>query len=53
VEDPINDANLVNDLIANYSVTLEEVPDIDPDPVVLIRPAQALAVIQTLKEWEE
>jgi dynactin complex subunit len=53
VEDPIDDANLVDDLIANYSVTLEEVPDINPDPVVLIRPAQALAAIQTLKEWEE
>jgi hypothetical protein len=53
VEDPIDDVNLVNDLTTNYLVTLEEVPDIDPDPVVPIRPAQALASIQTLKEWEE
>lgn len=45
MEDPIDDANLVDDFIANYLVTLEEVPDIDPDPVVLIRPAQALAAI--------
>jgi hypothetical protein len=38
VEDPINDVNLVNDLIANYLVTLEEVPNINPDPIIFIRP---------------
>jgi septation ring formation regulator EzrA len=52
VEDPINEANLVKDIIASYSLTPEDVPDEEIDPVVLVRPAQALAAIQTLREWE-
>jgi hypothetical protein len=31
----------------------EEVPNDDLDPVILIRPGQALAAIQTLKDCEE
>jgi hypothetical protein len=31
----------------------KETPDDDLDAVVPIRPAQAPAVIQTLKDWEE
>jgi hypothetical protein len=38
-EDPINEANLVEDIIASYSLTPEDVPDEEIDPVVLIRPA--------------
>ena len=53
VEDPIDSTTLVKDIIASYSLTPEEVPDEDVDPVVLIRPAQALAAIQTLRDWEE
>jgi hypothetical protein len=45
VEDPINGINLVKDIIASYSLTPEDVPDEEIDPVVLIRPAQALAAI--------
>jgi hypothetical protein len=44
-EDSIDDANLVKDIITNYSVTPAEVPNIDPDPIILIRPAQALVAI--------
>ena len=51
VED-LNEDNLVEDIIANYSIT-PEVPDDNLDPVIPIRPAQALAAIHTLKEWEE
>jgi hypothetical protein len=52
VEDLINGINLVKDIIASYSLTPEDVPDEEIDPVVLIRPGQALAAIQTLREWE-
>jgi hypothetical protein len=52
VEDPINGTNLVKDIIASYSLTPKDVPDEEIDPVILIRPAQALAAIQTLREWE-
>jgi hypothetical protein len=31
----------------------EEIPDDGLDPVIPIRPADALAAIQTLKDWEE
>jgi hypothetical protein len=51
-ENPIDEANLVKDIIASYSLTPEDIPDEEIDPVVLIRPAQALAAIQTLREWE-
>ena len=53
VEDPVDPAALVEDIIASYSVTPEDVPDEEVDPVVPVRPAQALAAIQTLREWEE
>jgi Fission yeast centromere protein N-terminal domain len=33
-----------------YSLTQEEIPDDDLDPVIPIRPADALAAIQTLKD---
>jgi hypothetical protein len=52
VEDPINEANLVEDIIASYSVSPEDVSDEEMDPMILVRPAQALAAIQTLREWE-
>jgi phosphoenolpyruvate carboxylase len=52
VEDLINGTNLVEDIIASYSLTPEDVPNEEIDPVVLIRPGQALAAIQTLREWE-
>jgi hypothetical protein len=52
VEDHINGTNLVKDIIASYSLTPKDVPDEEIDPVILIRPAQALAAIQTLREWE-
>jgi hypothetical protein len=52
VEDPIDGTNLVKDIIASYSLTPEDVTDEEMDPVILIRPAQALAAIQTLREWE-
>ena len=48
----LNEDNLVEDIIANYSIT-PEVPDDNLDPVIPIRPAQALACIHTLQEWEE
>jgi hypothetical protein len=51
-EDPINEANLVKDIIASYFLTPKDVPDEEIDPIVLVRPAQALAAIQTLREWE-
>jgi len=38
---------------ADAKPTQEEIPDDDLDPVVPIRPAEALAAIQTLKDWEE
>jgi hypothetical protein len=38
----INDANLVKEIAASYSLQAEEIPDEDLDPVALIRPAQAL-----------
>ena len=31
----------------------EEIPDDNLDPIIPIRPAQALAAIQTLKDWKE
>jgi hypothetical protein len=49
----INDANLVEEIAASYSLQAEEIPDEDLDPVVLIRPAQALHFVQGLQEWEE
>jgi hypothetical protein len=52
VEDLINGTNLVEDIIASYSLTPKDVPNEKIDPVVLIRPGQALAAIQTLREWE-
>jgi hypothetical protein len=52
VDDPTDGANLVEDIIASYSLTPENVPDEEMDSVVLIRPAQALAAIQTLRDWE-
>ena len=53
VENPVDPAALVEDIIASYLVTPEDVPDEEVDPVVPVRPAQALAAIQTLREWEE
>jgi hypothetical protein len=49
----INDANLVEEIAASYSLQAEEIPDEDLNPVVLIRPAQALHFVQGLQEWEE
>ena len=46
-------AELFEDIAASYSVTQEEIPDDDLDPIIPIRPAQALAAIRTLKDWEE
>jgi hypothetical protein len=45
VENPINGANLVKDIIASYSLIPEDVSDEEMDLMVLIRPAQALAAI--------
>jgi hypothetical protein len=45
VEDLIDGTNLVKDIIASYSLTPEDVPDEEINPVVLIRPGQALAAI--------
>jgi hypothetical protein len=46
----INDANLVEEIVASYSLQAEEIPDEDLDPVMLIRPAQALHFVQGLQE---
>jgi uncharacterized protein Yka (UPF0111/DUF47 family) len=53
IKDCLNKVKLFEDIAASYSVTQEEIPDDDLDPVILIRPDQALAAIQTLKDWEE
>jgi bifunctional DNase/RNase len=53
VEDVLETTDLVAKIAASYSLAPEEVPDDDLVPIVLIRPAQALSAIQTLKEWEE
>jgi inorganic pyrophosphatase len=53
IEDSLDQAELFEDIAASYSVTQEEIPDDDLDPIVPIRPAQALAAIRTLKDWEE
>ena len=50
IEDNLDQEELFEDIAASYSVTQEEVPDDDLDPTVPIRPAQALAAIQTLKD---
>jgi hypothetical protein len=52
MEDLIDPIALEEDIIASYSLTPEDVPDENIDPVVPIRPAQALAAIQTLRDWE-
>jgi hypothetical protein len=52
VEDPIDKANLIKDIIASYSLTPEHVSDEEIDLMVLVRPAQALAAIQILREWK-
>jgi hypothetical protein len=52
-EDSINEAELFKDIAASYSLAPEEVPDDDLDPVIPIRPGQALTAIQTLRDWEE
>ena len=44
---------IFEEIAASYSLTQEEIPDDDLDLVVPIRPAEALAAIQTLKDWEE
>jgi hypothetical protein len=38
IEDLINGTNLVKNIIASYSLTPEDIPDKEIDPVVLIRP---------------
>ena len=38
---------------ADAKPTQEEIPDDDLDPIVPIRLAEALAAIETLKDWEE
>jgi inorganic pyrophosphatase len=53
IEDSLDQAELFEDIAASYSITQEEVPDDDLDPIIPLRPAQALASIQTLKDWEE
>ena len=53
MEDCLNEEDLFEEIAACYSLTQEEIPDDDLDPVVPIRPAEALAAIQTLKDWEE
>jgi uncharacterized protein Yka (UPF0111/DUF47 family) len=53
IEDNLDQIELFEDIAARYSITQEEVPNDDLDPIVPIRPAQALAAIQTLKDWEE
>ena len=45
--------DLFKEIAASYSLAEEEVPDDDLDLVILIRPAEALAAIQVLKDWEE
>jgi hypothetical protein len=39
--------------VASYSLTPEDVPNDDLEPVVPIRHSQALAAVQVLKDWEE
>jgi hypothetical protein len=53
VEDPIDEANLVEEIAASYSLVPEDEPDEDPDPIVPIRPSQALAAIDIVRQWEE
>jgi hypothetical protein len=53
IEDSLDQAELFEDIAASYSVTQEEISDDDLDPIVPIRPAQALAAIRTFKDWEE
>src|SRR3984957_5128870 len=50
IEDSLNEAELFEDIAASYSLTTEEVPGDGLDPVILVRPGQALATIQTLKD---
>jgi hypothetical protein len=52
MEDLIDPIALEEDIITSYSLTPEDIPDENIDPVVPIRPAQALAAIQTLRDWE-
>ena len=53
IDDSLNEEDLFEEIAANYSLAEEEVPDDDLDPVVPIRPAEALAAVQVLKDWEE
>jgi hypothetical protein len=53
IQDSLDQEELFEDIAASYSITQEEVPDDDLDSVVPIRPLQALAAIQTFKDWEE
>jgi hypothetical protein len=53
VKDPIDEANLVEEIAASYSLAPEDEPDEDLDPIVLIRPSQALAAIDIVRQWEE
>jgi hypothetical protein len=43
----------VEEIAASYSLVPEVEPDKDPDPIVLIRPFQALAAIDIVRQWEE
>ena len=45
--------DLFEEIAASYSLAEDEVPDDDLDLVVPIRPAETLAAIQVLKDWEE
>ena len=58
VKESMDEANLVEEIAASYSLAPEPEDtlaclDNDLDPIIQIRPAQALAAIQTLREWEE
>jgi len=53
MDNSVNEEDLFEEIAASYSITQEDVPDDDLDPMVPIPPAQALAAVQTLKDWEE
>jgi hypothetical protein len=52
-QDGSTEEDLVEEIVASYSLTPEDVPNDDLEPVVPIRHSQALAAVQVLKDWEE
>jgi hypothetical protein len=52
VEDEPGDDALIERIAATYSIEPEDVSDSGGDTHILIRPAQAISALDTLRQWE-